>query len=406
MATDHRRPSFVMGKVTSEEEELNVAQVVGGSAMNEKVLIGMNRENVKRRSSGAFTIKEGYIPSAEKKVLVEGKGKSVSSVADCETLTGKISADISPFKFNDNGASSSGMNIIVSRFGNSNVISVLGSKINANSNSFAKNNPCKSVDEIPRGDKTEAVLEEGEVADQVFDELPKEDGHKLKLWRKNSHIKGNFIESNSFLPWIHVNYKRHNRGLRGNSNKLSAQSKNNKKRLDNVSMKMADKYVRMAGKVLEGGLKEITMEVIPSKRYDKSEKIQEVVEVDSLTSENTFSNSTEMIVEIISAMEVPITLEGKNMFSVLQTVNEDGKVGTIEDKSLVDREEGEMEMDEKSVKEMYSRKDLVNISGHGEVKFKLQKELKALGNYSLKSKIRKGETKVICGGFIPTSKKK
>ncbi|PKU85127.1 putative inactive receptor kinase [Dendrobium catenatum] len=102
-------------------------------------------------------------------------------------------------------------------------------------------------------------------------------------------------------------------------------------------------------------------------------------------------NTTECISENVIAEEVLV--ESKNMFSILQAVKDDDKAEHNEDNPLVDRDVEELELEENSVKIINNQKDLVENSVCGEVKFKLQKELKSLRNNSLKSKTRKGETK-------------
>ncbi|PKU60547.1 hypothetical protein MA16_Dca024838 [Dendrobium catenatum] len=157
--------------------------------------------------------------------------------------------------------------------------------------------------------------------------------------------------------------------------------------------------------------------------------------------QNSVSNSADLVAEEIINMEILEDIENNNIFSLLQHVNEEGNVVTTKDMSLIANEERQQELeiiiDVTEIKStvipdsfnsmnttnqyVVSQKSTFNednsdkFGKYGEtiedcpefyiyIEFKLQKELKSLGNVSLPSKLRKGELiKRKGSGSFPTS---
>ncbi|PKU60798.1 hypothetical protein MA16_Dca027471 [Dendrobium catenatum] len=160
---------------------------------------------------------------------------------------------------------------------------------------------------------------------------------------------------------------------------------------------------------------------------------------------NSVSNSADLVAEEIINMEIPEVIKKKNMFSLLQHVNEEGNLVSTKAMSLIANEENQQELeiltddtrikstmipdsfnimnttnqsvvcneetDDKFDKNGESIEDGKEVSSTpitaripASIKFKLQKELKSLGNVSLPSKLRKGELiKRKGSGYFPTS---
>ncbi|PKU77431.1 hypothetical protein MA16_Dca027318 [Dendrobium catenatum] len=118
-------------------------------------------------------------------------------------------------------------------------------------------------------------------------------------------------------------------------------------------------------------------------------------------------NTSEIIPDNLIEEGVVNDLQSNNRFSILLLNREVDKADKSENSLVENRELEELETeDDKTGEIVKNQKDLVENFVCGEVTFKLQKELKSLGNNSMKSKTRKGENKNVCSGSNPTSKKK
>ncbi|PKU80486.1 hypothetical protein MA16_Dca021787 [Dendrobium catenatum] len=323
MTVDYYRSSIVSSDVTHGDKGIFV-QVLGESVLTTSGLCRGDEVLAKRRSLGSLVINEGFVPVAEKKTFVEGKGKSISTIVDCKFSSLVKSTSLSPLKNNDKGASSLGMNLFVSRFGNSNAIPI-GSVINANSKSFANINFGNSVDEVPDGCRVDSGSEVGYDAAPVFDNLLKEDGKKMNLWKNQGNIWLKLNNNSTYEPWIHVNYNRNKRGSKSALIKIPAQRLVNKKKLDNIETKKEEVSVEMIDKILEDGMNVKTMEETPSKvvgKIDEENKSLEMEEVEPSVPGRNYSKTFELKADLSSSVGVPDVLEKKNMFMMLQTIDE------------------------------------------------------------------------------------
>ncbi|PKU69161.1 hypothetical protein MA16_Dca002431 [Dendrobium catenatum] len=147
---------------------------------------------------------------------------------------------------------------------------------------------------------------------------------------------------------------------------------------------------------------------------------------------NSISNSADLVSKEAISMEIPKVNDKENKFFLLKHVNEEGNEISTKAKSLIDKEEKhqvlEILNDDAEIKSTVipNSFNIMNITNHSvvydkdidekldkfeediedgieisstpvtarirtNIKFKLQKELKSLGNVSLPSKLRKGE---------------
>ncbi|PKU66502.1 hypothetical protein MA16_Dca006830 [Dendrobium catenatum] len=114
-------------------------------------------------------------------------------------------------------------------------------------------------------------------------------------------------------------------------------------------------------------------------------------EVEQLEQVIIVSKSAELAAGKNLMVEVPFVHKLNNMFYVLQNVNDEGHAKSYEKNTLVDREEGELEVDGKIVKKLDIQNDVVNkcendICVNDMPKCKLSKELRSLGPIKTKAR--------------------
>ncbi|KAL0910886.1 hypothetical protein M5K25_018983 [Dendrobium thyrsiflorum] len=145
-----------------------------------------------RRLKGELIIEEGKCIPDYKFKQVTGKGKGIAIDFDCKTPPARH------LLYQDHDASTSGMNIFVNKYGNSNAIPTLGSKINAISPSpinknFHTGSNDNSVSNVVSVDSISAN------AAKVPVDLPVKNPEVVNVpnpWTKKQFIKINFCKNN------------------------------------------------------------------------------------------------------------------------------------------------------------------------------------------------------------------
>ncbi|KAL0912140.1 hypothetical protein M5K25_018093 [Dendrobium thyrsiflorum] len=141
----------------------------------------------RRRTRGELVISDHLLLNPSQQSIVIGKGKGIEEEVECKTP--KKSSGLNLANKFDPDASTSGMDLIVNRFGNPNAIPVLGSKINAD---FLNSNQNQDQIHPP-------VVEVSGMGEKVNENLSRGINDVSKLsnpWKINNYIHLNFNEEN------------------------------------------------------------------------------------------------------------------------------------------------------------------------------------------------------------------